>query len=119
MTLSTAIITEVRQNVLLVPNSAVKQKSGMSYVEVPSELDMPSAAANMSSAVFKNPMRQQQVETGLSNDEFTEIISGLEQNDIIITKIIKPGSAQTAQTQQNSSIRIPGFNTGAGQMRMR
>jgi len=112
MTVTAAIVTDAKPNVLLVPNSAVKSQNGMSYVEIPDEFDISVATANVSGAVFKNPTRQQQVEIGLSNDEFTEILSGLQEEDIIVTRTIQPTSAQSTQTQQNSSVQLPSFNTG-------
>ena len=112
MSVSAAIVTEAKPNALLVPNSAVKSQGGISYVEVPNEADMSSATANVSGAVFRNPTRQQQVEVGLSNDKFTEIVGGLQQGDVVVTRTIQPTATQTTQTQQNSSLRIPGLNTG-------
>jgi len=111
MSVSAAIVTEAKPNALLVPNSAVKSQGGVSYVELPSEDDISVATANVSGAVFRNPTRQQQIEVGLSNDEFTEIVGGLQQGDVVVTRTIQP-TAQTTQTQQNSSLRIPGLNTG-------
>ncbi len=119
MTVTAAIVTEAKPDVLLVPNSAVKSQGGMSYVEVPDESDASVAIANINSAIFKNPIRQQQVEIGPSNDEFVEIISGLKEGDVIVIKTIQPTIIQTTQTNQNSSISIPGLNTGGGQIRMR
>ena len=113
MSVSAAIITEAKPNVLLVPNSAVKSQAGMSYVELPNEADISVATANVSGAVFRNPTRQQQVEVGLSNDEFTEIVSGLQQGDVVVTRIIQPTVAQTTQTQQQSGgLKIPGLPGG-------
>ncbi|MFH1909791.1 MAG: HlyD family efflux transporter periplasmic adaptor subunit [bacterium] len=115
MSVSAAIITEAKPNVLLVPNSAVKSQGGGSYVEVPDESDVSVATANVSSAVFRSPIRQQQVEIGLSNDEFTEIVGGLQQSDVIVTRTIQPTAAQTTQTQQQSGgLRIPGFGGSGG-----
>ena len=64
MSVSTDIITDVRQDVLMVPNSAIKSSS---YVE---------ALAN------GQPVREP-VEIGLSNNTMTEIISGLNEGDKI------------------------------------
>jgi len=115
MSVSAAIVTEAKPNVLLVPNSAVKSQGGMSYVELPNEADISVATANVSGAVFRNPTRRQPVEIGAANDEFTEIISGLNEGDLIVTRTIQPTSAQTTQTQQQSGgLRIPGLNTGGG-----
>lgn len=120
MSVTAAIITEAKPNVLLVPNSAVKSQARMSYVEVPDESDISVATANVSGgAVFKNSPRRQSVEIGTASDEFTEVLNGLKEGDVIITRTIQPTSAQTTQTQQNSSIRIPGINTGGGTIRMR
>ncbi len=114
MSVSAAIVTEAKPNALLVPNSAVKSQGGISYVEIPDESDMSIATANVSGAVFRNPTRQQQIEVGLSNDEFTEIVGGLQQGAVVVTRTIQP-TAQTTQTQQQSGgLRIPGLNTGGG-----
>ena len=114
MSVSAAIVTEAKPNVLLVPNSAVKSQGGISYVESPNEADLSVATANVSGAVFRNPTRQQQIEVGLSNDEFTEIVGGLEQGDVVVTRTIQP-TAQTTQTQQQSGgLRIPGLPGGGG-----
>lgn len=115
MSASAAIVTEAKPDVLLVPNSAVKSQGGVSYVEVPDESDRSVATANVSGAVFQNPTRQQQIEIGTANDEFTEIISGLNEGDLVVTRTIQPTAAQAAPAgQQNSSLRIPGLNTGGG-----
>lgn len=113
MTVTAAIVTEAKPDALLIPNSAVKSQGGIIYVEIPNESDLSVATANVSDAVFRNPTRQQQVETGLSNDESTEIVSGLQEGDVVITRTIQPTSAQSTQTQQNSPLRIPGV-TGGG-----
>ena len=114
MSVSASIITEVKSNVLLVPNSAVKSQGGMSYVEMVEGDDRNTAlATNVSGAILANFPRQQPVEIGTANDEFTEIVSGLNAGDIVVTRTIQPAAAQTTQTQQqNSSLRIPGLNTG-------
>ena len=114
MSVSASIITEAKPDVLLAPNSALKSQGGMSYVEIPSETDMSAATANVSGAVFGNPIRQQRVEVGLSNDEFTEIVNGLGQGDLIVTRTIQPTTAQTTQTQQQGGLRIPGLPGGGG-----
>ena len=114
MSVSASIITEAKPDVLLAPNSALKSQGGMSYVEIPSETDMSAATANVSGAVFGNPIRQQRVEVGLSNDEFTEIVNGLGQGDLIVTRTIQPTTAQTTQTQQQGGLRIPGLPSGGG-----
>ncbi len=111
MSVSAVIVTNVKTDVLLVPNSAVKSQGGVSYVEIPDESDISIATTNVSGAVFQNPIRQQQIEIGTANDEFTEIISGLNEGDLVVIRTIQPIAA--AQTQaQSGGLRIPGLNTG-------
>lgn len=93
MSVSAAIITDSKIDVLLVPNSAVKQQNGISYVEVMKD----------------GAPEQRIVETGLANDTLTEIISGLDKGEQVITQTIT-SATKTAQTQsQGAGIRIPGM----------
>ncbi len=98
MSVSAAIITEAKPNVLLVPNSAVKSQGGMSYVEI---LD-------------GNSARRQPVEIGASNDEFTEIAGGLKEGDLVVTRTIQPNSTQTQTQSSQGGLRIPGLPSGGG-----
>jgi HlyD family secretion protein len=95
MSVSTAIITDVRQDVIVVSSSAVKVSGTIQYVEV----------------LNGDTIQNQSVETGLSNDTMTEIISGLNEGDKVVTQTISAGTAKT-QTQQNSSLQIPGITGG-------
>jgi len=113
MSVSAVIITEVKPDVLLVPNSAVKSQAGANYVEIVEGEDRSLAlASNANGIILKNPPRRQPVEIGSANDEFTEIISGLKEGDVIIVRTIQLTSAQTTQTQQQSGglkMKIPGL----------
>ncbi|HBA45679.1 hypothetical protein A2W67_01185 [Candidatus Nomurabacteria bacterium RIFCSPLOWO2_02_40_28] len=75
MSVTAAIVTDTKDNVLIVPNSAIKSQAGKSYVEqkTPVSVRIP-------------------VETGISNDTATEIISGLKEGDEIITRSISAAS---------------------------
>ena len=110
MTVTASIVTEAKPDALLVPNSAIKSQGGISYVEmvVGSDLSLV-ASADFSRITLKNSTRQQQVEIGLSNDEYTEIVRGLQEGDVIVTRTFQPS---TGQTQQSSSLRFPGMGSG-------
>jgi len=116
MSVSAAIIIEAKPDALLIPNSAIKSQGQTNYVEMPDDNELNLAKTNPNGAAFKNPLKRQMVEIGLANDEFTEIISGLKEGDIIVTKIIQPNNSKPAQQQQNS-FRIPGLPTGGGGFR--
>ena len=94
MSVSAAIITDVKQDVIAISSSAVKTSGTTQYVEV----------------LNNNAPQVQSVETGLSNDTMTEIISGIKEGDKVITQTITTNTKTTQNTsQQNTSFRIPGI----------
>ncbi|MBU1727887.1 efflux RND transporter periplasmic adaptor subunit [Patescibacteria group bacterium] len=96
MSVSASIITEMKQDVLTVPNSAIKSQNNKSYVEVLDYHIEPSNNGNGNiGLISKTPPKRIAVETGISNDFQTEIISGLEEGDEIITRTILPTTTKT------------------------
>ncbi|MDO8743163.1 MAG: efflux RND transporter periplasmic adaptor subunit, partial [Candidatus Azambacteria bacterium] len=90
MSVSAAVITDTKQDVLLAPNAAVKSQGGSYYVETPT---------------------RQPVEIGIANDTMTEIISGLKEGDSVVTRTIT-ASTQTNTTTPQTGLRIPGMGGG-------
>ena len=126
MTATASIITDVKQNVLMIPNSAVKflstgqaGVSGANYVDVPdSSLGSSQLTANTAGVILDALPRQQSIEIGTANDSFTEIITGLQEGDIVITRTITTGSTTQTTTQGNSLFPTGGARgTGAGGFR--
>lgn len=112
MTVSASIVTEVKQDVLLVPNSAIKISGNSNYVEMIN--DQPTLAlakANSNSPVTSPTLPSQQiVQVGLSNDTNTEITSGLNEGDMVIIRTINPSTATASTASQGSSL----FGIGGG-----
>lgn len=113
MSVSAAIITDVRQDVLIVPASAVKTQGNGHYVEI---FD-PSVAASLSDQPFASPVGPQRknIETGLSNDTDTEIISGLNEGDRLVVRTITPTAAAASAPSATSLLggqRAGGGNAG-------
>jgi RND family efflux transporter MFP subunit len=96
MSVSASIINNVKQNVLMVPNSALKSDNQGSYVET----------------LANNVPQRHSVETGLANNTNTEIVSGLNAGDEVITQTIDPNIASTTNSAAGG-LRIPGL-TGGG-----
>lgn len=96
MSVSAAIITDMRQDVLTVSNAAIKTSNNSSYVEMfqPPIVDTGGNAGTLSTQF---PVSQT-VEVGLSDDSISEIISGLKEGDQIITRTITTSSAPAAST---------------------
>lgn len=98
MSVSAAIITDVKTDALMAPVSAVKSQGQEQYVEV----------KNSNAAPERVP-----VQTGIASDEFIEIISGAKEGDNVVSGTISAQTAasQTTQTtrQQSGGLRIPGL----------
>jgi HlyD family secretion protein len=99
MSASVEIITNQKQNILTVSSSSIKSKNGNSYIEM----------LENSSVVKKN------VQTGISDDTKTEIISGLIEGDKIISKTIT--GTTTSTTKAPSIINAVGGNKTGGALR--
>ncbi|PJE58979.1 MAG: hypothetical protein COU83_00845 [Candidatus Portnoybacteria bacterium CG10_big_fil_rev_8_21_14_0_10_40_22] len=108
MSVTASIITDVRQDVLMVPNAAIKSQGSTNYVEVLADelaTNQLSASALSSSGITSaTPPKQQAVEIGLSNDSMTEIISNLQIGDRVVTRTIAPTTSQSQATTQGQSI---------------
>jgi len=85
MSLSASIITEIKQDVLLIPNGAIKSQGGMNYIEILPGATLVTGSQGVVSAVV--PARQI-IELGLTDDTNTEAMSGLKEGDLIIIKTI-------------------------------
>lgn len=97
MTASANIITQMKDNILLVPSSAVQTNNGQSSIRI----------------IKNGQMETINVETGLSSGIETEIISGLSEGDTVVTSII------TSQGQSTSNqTRSPFSSFGGGGFRM-
>jgi HlyD family secretion protein len=98
MSVSTEIITAARQDVLTIPSAAIKYLGDEVAVEILQR---------------GNPVRQPIV-IGISNDSSTEVISGLEEGQEIITATSQSGGTQTASPAASGGLRIPGLGGGGG-----
>lgn len=95
MSVSASVITDVKQDVLVVPNSAIKSQGGTRYVETFDVLLLPPTDGLIGS-ISKITPNKIPVEVGISNDSQTEITSGLKESDAIITRTILPKTTTTA-----------------------
>jgi len=106
MSVASSIITDVKQSVLMVPSSAVKSQGGNTYVEV----------LNGATPEQKN------VTVGASNSTSTEILSGINEGDNVVTQTINASSSTAASSTSSTNrtggggggIRIPGLGGGGG-----
>ncbi|MFA6251084.1 MAG: HlyD family efflux transporter periplasmic adaptor subunit [Candidatus Paceibacterota bacterium] len=92
MSTNIEITTESKENILVVPSSAIKAKNGVSYVEI----------FNPSSDL---PIRKE-IEIGISDDTLTEIISGLDEGDKVIIKTTTSGNSSTSTKSSTNDKNI-------------
>lgn len=112
MSVSASIIIDVKQNVLLIPNSAVKSQGDIYYVETLSETNLGNqATANVTGIISSTLPNQQQIEIGTANDSYTEVTSGINEGDTVVTQTITDASSNSS-TQQNNNFRMPGVGGG-------
>ena len=114
MTASAAIQTDTKQDVLIVPSSAVKTQNGVSHVQV---FDPPlPETGGLQGVTSPTTPRQVEVQIGIADDTNVEIVSGVEEGQQIVTRTISgtATAAQTTQTQPSAGQRLPGATTGGG-----
>src|SRR3989344_520199 len=114
MSVSAAIITDMKQDVIMIPNAAVKLAGGRYFAEMLDGTISPQDAANQNGIISQSSPRQQPVEIGLANESMTEILSGLEDGNIVVVRTITSSATQTSQTQQRSLFSLPGTGRISG-----
>ena len=121
MTVSATIITDTKENVLLIPNSGLKSQAGINFVELASEnlpLLLPSNTdRNQTITVLNSAPVRQYVEVGSTNDEFTEVIFGLKEGDIIVVNVMNQ-TANANNTQTGGGFRFFGAPASGGNVRI-
>src|SRR3989339_71404 len=109
MSANISIITNIRQNVVVVSSSAVKLFGDSSYVEV---LDGVTEMGGTQGITSDTPPRQVTVEVGLSNDTQTEIISGLYSGEYVVTRMVTDTTTSTPASSTPSLLNSSGRPSG-------
>jgi HlyD family secretion protein len=101
MSVSAKIITGVKQDIITVPNSALKTQGNRTYVQV----------LNNGATVPE----QKIVEMGAANNTDTEIVSGINAGDNVVTQTIDPNAKSSTTSTGGGGNRgggIPGLGGG-------
>lgn len=117
MSTSGSIITDVAKDTLIVPNSAIKNQNGATFVQV-FEAPLTDSSGDSQGSPSIVPPKQIEVVIGLIDDTNTEIISGLKEGDIVVTKIIA-GSTVSTNGATPSLINAVGGGRNAFTPRLR
>lgn len=108
MSVTANIIINSKSDVLLVDNAAVKVSGGSNYVQVFENNKSGSTVITSST-----PPTKKTVEIGLSNDTYTEIVSGLSEGDEIVIKTTLP-SVTSSKTTGSSLFQMSGSSNRTG-----
>ncbi len=122
MSVTAAIVTETKENVLVVPQAAVKSQGREQYVEVVDEKVPPEVSGGRTAQgiLLASPLGRQTVETGISNNTLTQIVSGLEEGETIVVRTItasKTPSVSQAQTPSIFGAPTTGRGSSGGNIR--
>jgi len=113
MSVTASIITEIKQDVLAVPNSAVKTNTQGSYVEIFDDTLTATATNNLLTTTEKP--KQQSVVIGLANDSLTEIVSGLKAGDLVVSRTVSQSSSSNTNSSSGQNRSILQTVGGGGQ----
>lgn len=111
MSVSVEIITEVKQDVLMVSTSAIKKQNGSYYVMVVND-DIKNTTANTATTLTSTDLVSKTIEVGSANDTMTEIVSGLTEGDIVVT------TTKTTSSSGSSKTNITGGGPGGMEMQI-
>jgi membrane fusion protein, macrolide-specific efflux system len=100
MAVSASIITDIKHDVVLVPSAAVQTSNGQSMVRVMKD----------------GKVTMVPVEIGGANDTQTEIVSGIDEGDTVVTSTITPNAG--GQSGSASPFGSTGGGMGGGGMRI-
>ncbi len=108
MSVAVAIITATAVDALSVPSSAIKTQNGRTYVQLldPAQTQ---ATVGITGVIAKTPPKEATVQIGISDGTNTQILSGLNEGDSVITQTI---SATKTSAAASSSVSIPGLGGG-------
>jgi len=110
MSVSASIIVDMKQDVLAVPNSAIKTQGNISYVQVLGTI--PSGANAAQGFETKEIPQEKTIEVGIASDTYTEVLSGLTEGEHIISRTISNSSAATTKTTTPSLLGGSGARIG-------
>jgi multidrug efflux pump subunit AcrA (membrane-fusion protein) len=99
MSTTVSLIVSERQNVLLVPYSAITTEGSQKYVQI---------------LTAENNIEKRAITTGITDYSFTEVTGGLSEGEkVLVSKTTTTKATTTTQTQQQSGgMMMPGMGGG-------
>ena len=98
MSVTAEIITSIKDNVILVPSTAITTDNSGSAVQVKKD----------------NQISTVSVEIGSSNNSQTEIVSGINEGDEVVTATISPETSRSSSSTSSPFSGLGGSRSGGG-----
>jgi len=111
MTANAVIVTNLKQDVLTLPSSAVKTKNNLSYVE---EISNPIESTITGQFTSATSSKQVSVTIGLVGSSSTEIVSGLTEGDKVVLKTISGTTTSSTTKTPSATSLLSGNKAGGG-----
>lgn len=110
MSVNATITTDSKDQALIIPTNAIKTQGTKSYVEIFNALDVGMLSSRSQTTITPSVAPEKRfVESGISSDMLSEVISGLEEGDIVVVRTI---TSSTQATQTKTPSIIPGGGSG-------
>jgi HlyD family secretion protein len=111
MSVSASIITNVKQDILIVPNSAIKTQGTANYVQIFNPA-LPEDTTGLGIVSIVAPTSKTVV-IGVADDTNTEIVSGLNEGDQVVTKTTTATAAKATTAAPSLLQGLTGGSRGA------
>jgi HlyD family secretion protein len=104
MSVSATITKNSKENVLMLPSTAVKEGNLGYYVQVlDNQYDLTNRSVSIKGVTSQTLPTMKNIEIGLADDINTEITNGLEEGDQVVLRISSSSSSSTSSSSSNSS----------------
>ncbi len=119
MSVTAAVQTAVAQDVITVPNTAVKTTNGSSYVLTVPDGDISTPATTGQGVILTVAPMKTPVVIGITDGTTTEITSGLNENQSIVTKTVTTSTTTAAAAKTPTGSSLLGGGGGGGRAGVR
>ena len=116
MSVAASLVTDIQQDAVLVPNSALQTQGDFATVKVLKNATATTAQSEQG-VTSDTPPETRQVVTGIANDAQTVIAEGITEGEYVVTRTMDPTTTAVSSVKKTTaatSVRIPGMGGGFG-----